>query len=142
MAVVRDRLLGLVIHAAAYGLPGPLSVGGFPVGVAVCGAFEYLRGRPDLRFGWLQDRIPGTPGPGRERLAQIAEAGIRGGDGQALPVGQPPGERAVRGKIGDQLAYLAALLVRDDNRFAGWGAVAGSGSGSGSGSAERSGGNG
>jgi len=37
-----------------------------------------------------------------------------------LPVGEPLGERAVRGgKIGDQLAYLAALLVRDDNGFGG-----------------------
>ena len=32
------------------------SVGGFPAGVAVCGAFEDVRGRPDLRLGRLQDR--------------------------------------------------------------------------------------
>jgi len=38
--------------------------------------------------------------------------GILGGDGQALPVGEPLGEGAVRGQVGDPLAHLAGRLSR------------------------------
>ena len=51
------------------GRTGPVSVRGLPVGVVVGGALKDLQGRPDLRLGRLQDRIPGRPGPGREGLA-------------------------------------------------------------------------
>jgi hypothetical protein len=106
---MRDRVQGCT---------GPPSLRGFPVGVAVCGAFEYVRGRPDLRPGWLQDRIRAWPRPERKRLPQIAIAGIRGGDGQALPVGEPLGERAVRGgEVGDQLAHLAGQFARGGSEF-------------------------
>src|SRR5260370_15598751 len=74
------------------GCCGPPSIGGFPVGVAVGGAFENLKRRPDLRLGWLQDRVSGGPGPRRERLAQVAVPGVLGGDGQALAGGEPLGE--------------------------------------------------
>jgi len=88
-----------------------VSVRGLPVGVAVRSAFENLQGRPDLRFGPLQDRIPSRPGPGRERLAQVTLTGVLGGERLALPVGEAFGERAVRGgQVRDPLAYLARRL--------------------------------
>ena len=96
----------------------PLSIGGFPVGVAVCGAFEYVRGRPDLRLRRLQDRVPCLPGPGREGLAQVAVVRVLGGDRQALPVGEPLGESAVRGgQVGNPLAHLAGRLARGESEL-------------------------
>jgi len=96
----------------------PLSIRGLPVGVAVRGAFEYLRRGPDLRFGWLQDRVPVRPGPGRERLAQVPAIRILGRHGQALPVGEPLGERAVRGgQVRDPLAHLARRLGRSQGEL-------------------------
>gem|GEM_PF-4295528 len=52
---------------------GLASVPGFPVGVAVSSALEYLSGRPDLGLGRLQDRSPAWSCPQRERLAHGGE---------------------------------------------------------------------
>ena len=56
-------------HLPVPGWTGPLSICGLPVGVAVCGTLEDLRGRTDLGFGRLQDGVSGRSWPGRERLA-------------------------------------------------------------------------
>jgi len=61
------------------GAHGRLSVCGLPVGIAVRGTFEDLRGWPDFRVGRLQDRVYGEPWPGRESLAEVAVIGVLGG---------------------------------------------------------------
>jgi hypothetical protein len=118
----------------ASGCTRQLSIGGFPVGVAVRGAFEHVRGRPDVWLGRLQDRVPARTRPGRECLAKVAVPGVFGGDGQALPVGEPLGERAVRGgQFVDPLAHLAWRLARGEGELG----VLGFGGGFGFGGAER-----
>ena len=73
-------------------------------------------------------------GQGGEGLAQVAVPGILGGDRQALPVGEPVGERAVRGgQVLDPLAHLARRLPRGRGEL---GAL-GFGGGFGFGGAER-----
>ena len=52
---------------------------GLPVGVALCGALEHVRGRRDLGLGGLQDRVGAGAGPGRERRAEVAVAGSSDG---------------------------------------------------------------
>ena len=58
--------------------------------------FEDLFGWRDFGFGWLQDRSGGWCWPVREGLAEVAVAGVCGRDGQALPFGEPLGERSGR----------------------------------------------
>src|SRR5208337_515643 len=80
--VVRSVKMGL----ATWGCAGLLSVRGFPVGVAVCGALEDVRGRRDLGLGGLQDGVLSWSGPGGECRAEVAVVGVFGGDHLALPV--------------------------------------------------------
>ena len=112
----------------------PLSIGGFPVGVAVGGAFEDAAGTAGSPV-WAAARSRlCVAGPGREGLAEVAVVGVLGGDGQALPVGEPFGEGAVRGgQVLDPLAHLAGWLARGQGEL---GAL-GLGGGFGFGRAER-----
>ena len=90
-----------------------LLVCGLPVGIAVRGTFEDLRGWPDFRFWRLQDRVSGEPRPGRESLAEVAVIGVLGGDGQVLQVREPLGERAVRGcQVLNPLAHFRGRFPR------------------------------
>src|ERR1700676_2709870 len=89
-----------VVIAVTSRVPGciwVLSFAGFVVGVAFGGAVEDLRGRGDLGFGGLQDRVLAGAFPGGECGAEVAVVGLRGGVLLALAVGEPVGERAVRG---------------------------------------------
>jgi hypothetical protein len=67
----------------------PLSFPGFNVGLTVHDALQDPRRGTDLRFGRLQDRIAGRSGPGGERLAEVAVAGVLGG---IIRLCQPFGE--------------------------------------------------
>ena len=99
-------------HLPVPGCTGPLSICGLPVGVAVRGALEDLRGRADLGLGRLQDGVPGRSWPGRERLAEVPVVGILGRDRQALPFGERVGERLVRGgQVFDPLARSPGSAV-------------------------------
>ena len=89
-----------------------LSVRGFPVGVAVCGALEDVRGRRDLGLGGLQDGVLSWSGPGGECRAEVAVVGVFGGDPLALAVREPGGEGAVRGgQVFDPLADAGGWLL-------------------------------
>jgi hypothetical protein len=72
-----------------------LSVGGFPVGVAVSRACEYPRRRADQRFRALQDGVLAGRGPGWERRAEVVVVGVFVRDREALPVGELFGEGLV-----------------------------------------------
>ena len=96
---------------ATWGCAGLLSVRGFPVGVAVGGALEDVRGRRDLGLGGLQDGVLSWSGPGGECRAEVAVVGVFGGDPLALPVREPGGEGAVRsGQVLDPLADAGGWL--------------------------------
>ena len=70
------------------------------------------------------------PGPGRERLAEVAVVGVLGRDRQALPVGEPLGERAVPGgQVLDPLAHLGGLLARGQGELVALGVGGGLGFG-------------
>ena len=117
MAPVRPRpVIPIAVTVVTSRVPaciGYLSICGFPVSVAVGGSFEDARGGSDLGLGRLQDRVSFWPRPGRERLAEVAVAGVLGGDRLALPMGEPTGERAVPGgQVLDPLALLPRLLIR------------------------------
>src|ERR1700733_3864237 len=101
----------IAVTSRSPGCTGALSFCGLRVGVAVGGTAKDLRGRADLGFGRLPDVGPGRPGPRRERLAQVAVAGILGRDGQALPFSERARERAVPGgQVFDPLARFRGRL--------------------------------
>ena len=106
--VIRRVLLlgGRNLHVVVHGAVEYRSVCGLEVGIAIDGMLEDLRGRPDLRLGRLQDRVVAWSWPERERLAEVAVAGILRRDQQVQPVCEPVGEGAVRGgQVLDPLAY-------------------------------------
>ena len=100
------------------------SLSGLPVGVAVRGALEDLRGRRDLGLGGLQDRVGAGAGPGRERQAEVAVVGVFGRDPLALPVRELAGERVVPGgEVLDPLAGVGGWLAWGQGEIValGWG---------------------
>src|ERR1035438_1416312 len=102
-----------VVTSPLPGCTGLLSVSCFPIGVVIKGAVQDPGRRADLRLRRLQDRIPGTSGPGRERLAEIAVGGVFGGNHQALPAGEPSGEcLAADGQVVDPLARPGGVPSR------------------------------
>ena len=109
--------------------PAP-SICGLQVGVTVGGALQDLRGRRDLGFGRLQDRVLARSGPGRERRAEVTVVRVLGRDHQALPVGERGGERAVRGgQVLDPRGHLAGRLVRGQGELVALGVGGGLGFG-------------
>ena len=87
------------------------SVCGLQVGVAVGGTLQDLRGRRDLGFGRLQDRVLARPRPGRERRAEITVVRVLGRDHQALPVRERGGKRPVGGgQVLDPRGHLTGRL--------------------------------
>ena len=117
--------------------PARTSICGFPVGVAVCRAFEDPRGGRDLGPGRLQDRLPARAGPGGERRAQVAVVGVIGRD-RSGSAGRRAGRRKVRCSAARSVIHWADLAgsAASGARVSSsrWALVAGSGS------AERSGG--
>src|SRR5271166_1011127 len=98
---------------ATWGGVGLLLICGFPVGVAVYGALEDVRGRRDLGLGGLQDGVLSWSGPGGEGRAEVAVVWVFGGDPLALAVREPGGEGAVRGgQVFDPLADVGGRLLR------------------------------
>ena len=106
-------MAAIAVTSPLPGCTGLLSISRFHVGVTVQGALQDPGRGTDLRLRRLQDRILAWSGPGRERLAEVAVIGVFGGDRQALPFGEPVGERpAPGGQVLDPLALLGNVLSR------------------------------
>src|SRR5947209_1009075 len=116
-------VLGMPVAAIAIisSLPAcrpPLSFCGLQVGITVCSALEDKRGGRDFWFGRLKDGIFSGASPDRERLAEVTVIGVRGGDHQALSVGELTSEIVVLGgKILDPLTSAGRRVAGSHGEF-------------------------